>query len=220
VIIESVPTNIPLARTFGYEGNTGALVTTVAPGTPAEGKLLSGDIVTAIDGKSLNDADELHNTVAETAPGTVVHLTVFRDGRQITVALTIGTQPENMEAMLPGRGGEGPNAGGDQPEDAQATALGLRLGSLTPELAQQLNLDPQTVGAVITDVKPGSVASRAGLVPNNVITHVGRRSVGDAHEAYAALSRGDLKRGIRLTVLTADGSNFVVLQEDNSDSNN
>ena len=218
--IRNVSDDVPLAQTFGYDGKTGILVRNVYSGTPADGKLINGDIITAYDGTPVANVDELRNAVAETAPGTVAKLTVFRDDHSITVALTIGTQPEDLASVLPGRGGAEPGPNGDNQEQAHAETLGLRLRSLTPELAQQLNLDTQSTGAVISNVAPGSIASRAGLRPGLVITNVGRKPVANAREAYDALSRSDIKRGIRLTVLTSDGSDFVVLQEGDTGSDN
>ncbi|HUB25267.1 MAG TPA: trypsin-like peptidase domain-containing protein [Tepidisphaeraceae bacterium] len=216
VEIKSVADELKAARSFGYTGNTGVLIEDVMPGTPAEGKLIAGDIVTAYDGHPVANADELRNAVAQTAPGSHVTLRVFRNNQMTDVVLTIGRQPDDLTSVLPGHGDEQPAPNPEKQEQAQADTLGMHLRSLTPDLARQLGLDDNASGAVIADVKSGSVAASAGLRPGIVITHVGRTQVNSAREAYAALADADLKQGVRLTILTQEGSGFVVLQEDDS----
>jgi hypothetical protein len=53
-----------------------------------------------------------------------------------------------------------------------------------------------------------------------VVTHVGRTTVNSARQAYAVLANADPKRPVRLTVLTSEGSQFVVLEQDDSAPSN
>jgi serine protease Do len=217
VSISNVSSEPKIAESFGFAGHDGVIVEDVFPNTPAEGKLNSGDIVTAINGHTVATADELRNAVAETPPGTAARLTVFRDNHTITVNLTIGTQPEDLTSVLPGHGGEENGApDNDRREETRAQTFGMEFRTLTPEMARQLNLDPEATGAVVTSVTPNSLAAQAGLEPGAVITHVGRAAVSSAHQAYSALANANPKRPVRLTVLTAEGSQFVVLEQDDS----
>jgi serine protease Do len=216
VEIKSVADELKAARSFGFTGDSGVLVEDVMPDTPAEGKLIAGDIVTAYNGHPVADADELRNAVAGTAPGAQATLTVFRDNHTLDVVLTIGRQPDDLSSVLPGHGEQPAQPNPEKQEQAQADALGMHLRSLTPDLAKQLGLDDGASGAVIADVNNGSVAAKAGLRPGIVITHVGRTLVTNAREAYAALANADLKNGVRLTVLSQEGSGFIVLQQDDS----
>jgi serine protease Do len=221
ISINSVSNDPKIAESFGFTGHDGVIVEDVYPNTPAEGKLNSGDIVTAINGHTVATAEELRNAVAETTPGTEAKLTVFRDSHTITVNLTIGTQPEDLTSVIPGRGGEeGVAPDNDRREETRAQTFGMEFRSLTPDMARQLGLDPEATGAVVTNVKPGSLAAQAGLQAGVVVTHVGRTTVNSARQAYAVLANADPKRPVRLTVLTSEGSQFVVLEQDDSAPSN
>jgi len=195
------------ARAIGYEGEHGVIVKSTFNNTPAFGKLQPSDIVTKLNGRDLKDVRELRNAVAATAPGTDISLTVFRDGKEQDVKITIGEQPDDL--MAAARGGRG-----TQPKTAEASveSLGIRLSTLNDELAKKYELSHVESGAVVTQVAPNSIAARAGLETGAVITKVDGKSVSNADEATAAISKGDLKKGIGLFVTSKDASRFVFVR--------
>ena len=68
----------------------------------------------------------------------------------------------------------------------------MSLSNITPDVARRLRLDDNTKGAVVVDVDPASPAARAGIMPGDVITRVGRApvsSVADASRELAASRR-------------------------------
>jgi len=211
VSIQDVQRAAPgLAKSFGYDQDNGVIVQQVIQGTPSAGKLQKGDIITAIDGKPVENVQQLRNQVALIAPGTEAKLTVFREGKQTEVAIKIGEQPENV-MMASGRGsGIAPKAGAAD----SGEALGMRLSNVNDELAQKFGLSDVKEGALVTSVEPRSLAAKAGLQAGDVITDVGRESVSNAKEAAEALSKQDVKKGIRLYVTSRQGSRFVFLQND------
>ena len=85
---------------MGIEGgsgqNGGAAVRKVMSGTPAaKAGLKPGDVITAINGKKLLDWNSLSATVSSSRPGTVLHLTVRRNGATKQITLTLGVQPKS-----------------------------------------------------------------------------------------------------------------------------
>jgi S1-C subfamily serine protease len=52
-----------------------------------------GDVVTALDGTAIRSADELVAAIDARKPGDRVTLTVWRDGAEVTVEVTLGTRP-------------------------------------------------------------------------------------------------------------------------------
>ena len=76
------------------DGGEGATLAEVRSGTPAaEAGLQSGDVVTELDGESVDSADELRRLVDAKSPGDAVEVTIERDGDTQTVEVTLGTRP-------------------------------------------------------------------------------------------------------------------------------
>ena len=70
---------------------SGALLRTVTAGGPADkAGLKAGDVVTAVDGKAVDSADDLIAHVRSAAPGATVKVTYIRDGKTATVDVTLG----------------------------------------------------------------------------------------------------------------------------------
>jgi serine protease Do len=209
--IDNVSANVNLAQSFGYNGTAGVLVEETFANTPASGKLQRGDIITKYNGNAVDDVQQLRNAVATTAPGADVNLTVFRDGKEVAVTITIGTQPDDLLAATGHQPGD---SGQANPEANTADALGMKLSTLTDDLSQKYGLDGIKQGALVTGVKRDSLAFKAGLQPGDVITSVGNTDVATAADAADALKKGDTSKGIRLYVTNKDGSRFVFLQND------
>jgi putative serine protease PepD len=73
---------------------TGAQVTSVRDGTPAASAgLQDGDVVVAIDGNTIETADELRSAVAAKQPGDELSLTFVRDGDRKTVTVELAERP-------------------------------------------------------------------------------------------------------------------------------
>jgi putative serine protease PepD len=73
---------------------TGARVTSVRTGTPAASAgLEEGDVVVAIDGRTIGTADALRSAVAGKQPGEQLELTIVRDGDRRTVRAELAERP-------------------------------------------------------------------------------------------------------------------------------
>jgi S1-C subfamily serine protease len=81
----------------------GARVTQVVAGSPAErGGILSGDIVSAIDGQPVRSSQDVVGAIASRRPGDEVTVEIQRAGVQQSLRVTLGTQPANAQSLLPG----------------------------------------------------------------------------------------------------------------------
>ncbi len=198
----------PLARSFGYEGKSGVFVDHMTEDSPgAKGGLKRGDIVTNINGKPVEGITELRTTVARTAPGSNITLTVFRNGKTLDITFPVGTQPESAVASA-----------GDQraPEEQKGVTfdsadLGVSVSNLTPDLAEKLGAKVDS-GVVVTGVDPDG--SAADLNKGDIITNVHGIDVHNTQEFQAALKKHRLADGVRLSVRGADGSErFVFIQK-------
>jgi S1-C subfamily serine protease len=85
-----------LADAFGLDRKLeGLIVTDVVQGAPADrAGLQPGDIIYAIDGKKVSDAREMLMRISAHRPGDRMTLSVYREGKQLTLNAAAGERPE------------------------------------------------------------------------------------------------------------------------------
>lgn len=187
------------SKFFNMTKSAGAVVSQVEPDSPgAKAGLKVGDVITAVDGKTVNDAGELQVEVGEKKPGTTIHLDVIRDGKNEAVPVT-------LEAM----GHHGETASADNENGKPRWGLGL--SDLSSDLRQQLNLPANVHGAVVENVSPGSSAENAGIQPGDVIVSVNRKPVESAKDVQEALSSILNGQDALVLVWSNGGTSFRVL---------
>jgi serine protease Do len=209
VSIMDVSKNKDLAQSFGYKSANGILVQQVFPNTPASGKLKAGDIIMGLNGKTLQSVQELRYAIAMTSPGDEATLKIYRDGKEQDVKIKLGSQPENVMALVGGgQGQEQANPGATQGSES----LGLKLADPTDALLERFKLPADSKGALIAAVAPNSPAAEAGLMPGELISKVNNQSVTGAQDAAAALSKADLSKGVRMYLVSREGARFVFVK--------
>jgi serine protease Do len=162
-----------LARAFGVDAREGALVSSVAEGSPAErAGVKPGDVILEYDGTEVGAWSTLPRLVAMTPPGRKVGLVVLRDGQRVPLEATVARMQD----------GEAPVAA----KAEETGRLGLSVQPVTPELAARLGLKDQR-GVVVRSVEPDSPAARAGLRPQDVIIEVNGKPVQDIADLTGAL---------------------------------
>ena len=72
---------------YGFPGSV--WITDVAVGTPAYGVLLQYDVITAVDGVSLESSAALESLLASRASGDFVRLTIYRSGSFYSIVLPV-----------------------------------------------------------------------------------------------------------------------------------
>jgi serine protease Do len=194
------PLTEALAETYGLEKAQGAVVTSVTPGSPAEDAGIEpDDVVLNANGKKIEDSSDLSRHIASIAPGTIVELTVLRDGEQREISITLGTFPDDPAPAL-------------ARQETERFRLGMSVRDLTPSLAERLELPRGTRGVLITDVETGEPAEEAGLSRGGVIVSVNGRTVEGVDDFERELSRFASGDRIRLRVLYPGGYRMFVLR--------
>ncbi|HYN36360.1 MAG TPA: trypsin-like peptidase domain-containing protein [Actinomycetota bacterium] len=87
--------------------------------------------------------------------------------------------------------------------------MGVILGDVEPAQASELGLPPDTTGALITQIIPGSPAEDAGLEEGDVVTAVNGEAVGSAAELIDVLTGFKPEDVVELEVVNPDGSRTV-----------
>jgi serine protease Do len=189
------------AKFFDESNATGGVVTQVEPDSPgAKAGLQIGDVITEIDGQKVSDAGELQVLVGQKQPGTKVTLKVLREGKTMSVSVTL--------EEIGDRTAEGRDRSGDGEGKMH---WGIGLSNLTPELRDQLQAPTELHGAVIEQVKPGSSADNAGLQQGDIILEVNRHKVQNASDVQQALSSVAKGEDALLLVWSNGGNTFRVL---------
>ena len=189
------------AKFFDQTTATGGVITQVEPDSPgAKAGLQVGDVITEIDGQKVSDAGELQVLVSQKQPGSKIALTVLRNGKSMTVPVT-------LEEM-----GKGPNETGSNSSNGEGKMRwGIGLGDLNPDVREQLQVPGDVHGAVIEQVQPGSSADNAGLQRGELILEVNRHKVQSAADVKKELSSVPNGQDALVLVWSNGGSTFRVL---------
>jgi S1-C subfamily serine protease len=92
--VSYAPLNPAVASQLGVSVDQGAVVTQVAPDSPAaEAGITRGDVITEVDGKEIEGESDLSRFINEKDPGDKVTLTVVRGANTREVDVTLGTAP-------------------------------------------------------------------------------------------------------------------------------
>jgi serine protease Do len=192
-----------LAKVFNAPLGKGALIADVSPNGPgAKSGLQKGDVVEELNGQPVTSGNELKLQIAALPPGTVAHLKVLRDGQSRDVAVKLGE--------LPGKSTEEEETG---TSESNKPVLGVSVTDLTPDIARQLGLRPDSKGVVVAEVVPGAPAAEAGLQRGDVIQEVNRKPVNSVADFQKAMHEAG-KQPVVLLVNRQGTTAYVVVQPD------
>ncbi len=191
------PVTPELAKSFGVEGEKGALVADVTKDSPAaKAGLKSGDIIMDFDGKEIQEMNYLPRLVAVTPVGKKVKINILRNGKPLVVTATIERLKEGDEGVKTG---------------AEEDRLGMSVKELNPELAAQIGAK-ETSGVVVVAVKPGGVAEEAGIAVGDIIKEVDGAKIITAADFSKAVSAHKKGEFMRLLLLRGETSLFVAIK--------
>ena len=184
------------AEFFGVKQREGVIITRIEKGSPAgKAGIQVNDIVTAVNGKDVKNLGELRRNVSTLHPGETAELALLREGKNMTVTVTVAKRP-------------GETAPGQKPEEEKGTPelallIGVGLADLDDEYRQRVELPDDVKGALVTEVEAGSPAQEAGLGREDVIVKFNLKPVGDL-AAFKALVKGMKGDKFMLTVYRSD----------------
>lgn len=87
---------------LGYDVPFSVTVHTVSPGAPAQGHLEAGDVITAVDGRQVEQASGVSDLVQNVDPGQPVTFTVQRNGSKVTVKTPTEASPDDPSRTIVG----------------------------------------------------------------------------------------------------------------------
>jgi len=186
----------------------GVVVSTVEKGQAADKAGVQRlDVITALDGQPVKSPDEVVAVVSSRRAGDTLKMTIFRDGKTLTLTATLGDRKE-LEAQRR-------RAAGEEPEEEPAQKPQGDQKSLNLEKTYGFTVEPMDAknrlkGVVVTSVDPRSPAAERGLGPGMVITEVGRQPVNNLAEFSAQVKKAG-GRTLLLYIQSPNGSQKITL---------
>jgi len=170
------PLTKELAASFKRGDTTGALVSEVMEGSPADkAGVRAGDVIVEFNGRKFAKATDLPGLVADVPVGKDVPIVVVREGAERRLNAHIAKLEEESHAKVAAE------------SDGKGT-LGLSVQPVTPPVARELGLKVKE-GVLVRDVVEGGRAAEAGIRAGDVIVEVGRRPVRTVEDFKARLDK-------------------------------
>ncbi len=141
--------------------------------------LQKGDLLLALDGRTLHDSQQLRNTISLSPVGQDVRFLVMRGGNELVV-------PVRVESL-------------DDAVKRRQAPLGFTARSINEDDQRQLGLMGQS-GTLLIKVEPGSLAATAGLREGDLVVEVDGQPVAELADLERLLAEANPEAGIDLVI--------------------
>ncbi len=177
-----------IADSLGLKRPSGALVASVvADGPAARAGIKTGDLIVSVDGTSVDDPNAFDYRFATKPLGGVARVGLIRQGKDIAVQVPLQSLPETPRDEIQIRG--------------RSPFFGATVANLSPALADELRLDTQTQGVVITAVADGSTAQSIGFRKGDIVVSVNNQKIAKPADLERIAAGGG--RQWRITIMRA-----------------
>jgi Do/DeqQ family serine protease len=185
-----------IAESMGLKRPSGALVANVASGGPAaRAGIRTGDLIVSIDGTLVDDPNAFDYRFATKALGGTAQIGLVRQGKEVAVPVALQGLPDTPRNELEIRG--------------RSPFLGVTVANLSPALADELRLDPQTEGVVVTAVADGSPARSMGFQKGDIVLSVNNQKIAKPTDLDRIVNAGS--RQWHITIVRGGQQISVVL---------
>jgi Do/DeqQ family serine protease len=153
-----------IAETLGLRIPSGALVANVVPNSPAaRAGLKLSDLIVAIDGQTVEDLNGFDYRFATRPLGGTSQIDVQRAGKTVKLTIPLETAPDTgrNEIVLAGR----------------SPFQGAKVANISPAVADELHLDADTEGVVVTDLSDNGTAASVGFQKGDIILSVNNQKI-------------------------------------------
>ncbi|AZO70770.1 MULTISPECIES: Do family serine endopeptidase [unclassified Mesorhizobium] len=197
--VEIQPVTSDIAESLGLKSDKGALVSSAQDAGPGKkAGITAGDVITQVDGKDVASPKELARVIGAYQPGKSVDVTVWRNGRNETVKVDLGTLPSSDK-----------QASNDDKNKQAAPAKADTLADLGLTVTKSEN----SKGLVVTDVDPDSDAADRGIQPGDVITSINSNEVNTTDDVSKAMTDAAKsgRKAVLMQITRDDANRFVAL---------
>ena len=165
-----------IAESLGLRSPSGALVASVVANSPAaRAGLKSSDLITAVDGQTVDDPNAFDYRFATHPLGGTSQVDIQRGGKPYRVSVPLETAPDTgrNEIVLTTR----------------SPFQGAKVANISPAVADELHLDADTEGVVVTELADDSTAASVGFQKGDIILAVNNSKIGKTSDLEKATSQ-------------------------------
>jgi serine protease Do len=183
------PVSAEQAKSLGLASTHGALVGSVDPSGPAQAAgLRQGDVIVSVNGTRIEGTRELVGQVSQLTPGSTATLSVWRNGAERKLSVTVGVQSSQVAS-------ESPRARQPQQQPQQSRPrLGVAVRPLTADEQQEASLP----GGVVVQ-QAGGPAAAAGIQAGDIIVAVDGKLIRGVQQLKQMIAQAD--DSVSLTVV-------------------
>jgi Do/DeqQ family serine protease len=167
-----------IAESLGLHTPNGALVASVVAGSPAaRAGLKSSDLITSVDGQEVEDPNAFDYRFATRPLGGSAEIGVSRGGKLLKLSVPLETAPDGgrNEMVL----------------TARSPFQGARISNISPAVADEMHLDADTQGVVVTDIADDSTAASVGFQKGDIILSVNDTRIAKTSDLERVASRSE-----------------------------
>jgi Do/DeqQ family serine protease len=165
-----------IAESMGLRSPSGALVANVVANSPAgRAGLKSSDLITAIDGQSIDDPNAFDYRFATRPLGGTAQVDITRGGKPYRINVALETAPDTGRDEIT--------------LTTRSPFQGAKIANISPAVADELHLDADTQGVVVTELADDSTAASVGFQKGDIIVAVNNQKVGKTSDLEKAASQ-------------------------------